>query len=298
MKLLSLLMLVFLIAAVFTTVSVRADDDESSGGGAGSEGAAGEEDRPEATGDAGNANTGSETATQSEDATSDEIRMIVPSHDVATSVYFPNYPGRNFTQGEEVTALVGLSNSGDKTFNVTYIGASLRSPYDFSYIIQNFTVRTVFTELAPNSEITIEYKFKPDLNLEPLEFHLEGFVYYNSTVPAPSDPATPVPEEDVFRSAFINGTVKLEERKSDVDARALFTYVLLFSAVGLIIYIFINVSGNSGSGSGRSKRHYSRSGGDSNGVANAAAAASWDTKIYTPSNKTRSVSRSRGSNKK
>ncbi len=42
-----------------------------------------------------------------------------------------------FPAGEEVVALLGLTNTGDRTYNLTYIGAHLHSAYDFSFFIQN-----------------------------------------------------------------------------------------------------------------------------------------------------------------
>ena len=61
----------------------------------------------------------------------------MPSPDVATWVRFLGVQDNKFVAGTEVTALVGMHNSGDKTFNVSYVGAHLHSPYD-----QNFYVRS------------------------------------------------------------------------------------------------------------------------------------------------------------
>ncbi len=46
-------------------------------------------------------------------------------------------PASEFPAGEEVVALLGLTNTGDRTYNLSYIGAHLHSAYDFSFFIQN-----------------------------------------------------------------------------------------------------------------------------------------------------------------
>lgn len=98
------LLLLVLIALFVNLNIVRADDAEDatsgSGSAGGAEGATGEEDQEEVV--------------ESEEV----VRALVPSPDVSTSVHFPDFADRKFVQGETVTALIGLSNSGDKTYNV------------------------------------------------------------------------------------------------------------------------------------------------------------------------------------
>lgn len=118
-------------------------------------------------------------------------------------------------------------------------------------------------ELRPNSELTIEYKFKPDVNLEPLEFHLSGWLLYNNT------------EFEPFRSAFYNGTVELTERRSSLDARTLFTYVLVISALGLIGYVALNMN----------KQKLAKK----IETGTRAAASEWTTRVYKPADKQRAV---------
>jgi len=128
-----------------------------------------------------------------------------------------------------VTVLVGFSNSGDKAFNLTAIGAHLHSPFDFSYYIQNFTAYEVDGVVEPGAQVSLEYTFKPDPSLEPLEFHLSGWILYNDS------------DNNMFRSTFVNGTIELVEAQSDFDIRGVFTWFLAVAALGLIVYIGFNV---------------------------------------------------------
>lgn len=158
--------------------------------------------------------------------------MYAPSPDVTTSFYFPDYPNQQIPLGEEVTVLIGLSNSGDKVLNVSYVGAQLHSPYDLNYYIQNFTVKEIWATVLPQSEVTVEYKFKADANLEPLEFWLSGFVFYNST-----------DDMYAYRSTWTNQTITLTPAGTSYDVQTLFTYVLILAIVGLIVYVIAGLTG-------------------------------------------------------
>ena len=74
--------------------------------------------------------------------------------------------------------MVGVSNqTPDVYFNVSHIGAQLHSPYDYSYFIQNFTVRELEAVVGPGQETTVEYRFHPDPSLEPIDFRSQlGFI--------------------------------------------------------------------------------------------------------------------------
>jgi hypothetical protein len=59
---------------------------------------------------------------------SDRINLVV--------IHFP----LEFIIGQPIPLLLGFTNRGDKSFNVTYISASLRYPGDWRYIIQNVSI--------------------------------------------------------------------------------------------------------------------------------------------------------------
>jgi translocon-associated protein subunit alpha len=183
-----------------------------------------EEETPHA--DAGSDGAGN--AAEEEEIEEEEIALVA-SPNAHTRVLFPDYPTKKIPVGKEVSVLVGFSNSGDKTFNITAIGAHLHSPYDFSYYIQNFTAYEVEGVVAPGEQVSLEYTFKPDPSLEPLEFHLSGWIVYNDS------------ENNMFRSTFVNGTIELTEAQSDFDIRGVFTWCLAVAALGLIVYVGFNV---------------------------------------------------------
>jgi len=167
--------------------------------------------------------------TPEEEDSEEEDIALVASPNAHTRVLFPEYPTKKIPVGKEVTVLVGFSNSGDKTFNITAIGAHLHSPFDFSYYIQNFTAYEVEGTVAPGEQLSLEYVFKPDPQLEPLEFHLSGWILYNDS------------DNNMFRSTFVNGTIELTEAQSDFDIRGVFTWFLAVAALGLILYVGFNV---------------------------------------------------------
>jgi len=172
--------------------------------------------------------TGSPNAEETEEDYEEEEIALVASPDAHTRVLIPDFPTKKIPVGKEVTVLVGFSNSGSSAFTLTSIGAHLHSPYDFSYHIQNFTEREIDGVVEPGAQLSLEYTFKPDPSLEPLEFLLSGFVTYNNS------------ENVMFRSTFVNGTIELTEAQSDFDVRGLFTWFLGLGALGLIAYVGFN----------------------------------------------------------
>jgi hypothetical protein len=164
---------------------------------------------------------------------SEEVSYVWGPHaDVQAAVYFVDSPiDKKFVAGEEITVLIGLTNSGDKEFNVSYAWASLHSPFQFEYFIQNFTGNFANALLPPHSETTVQYKFKPDINLEPLDFLLSGSIMYNDT-----NDRTP------YRHIWFNSTITLSEGSQSLDISTFFTYVFFFTVVGGIVYVYFTLN--------------------------------------------------------
>jgi hypothetical protein len=250
----------------------------SGGGGAGGAGAAGGE-APAAEADA-----------QFMEATDEDVDLK-PSPNVKTTVYFPEFPNRKFPIGSDITVLVGFSNTGDHPFNVSFIGTTFHSPFDFNYIIQNFTTRQVDAVVGGGVQQTLEYVFRPDKSLEPLEFWLSGYLIYNNTE-----------TNEMFMSTFVNGTVELVERTSDMNVRRVFMYALALAAAGLVGYIaYMATAGSAGSG-GRSSGRSSTRGGSAavergtDGGAAGGSGSAWAERAYEPA-KTSRVIRKRSGNR-
>ena len=194
-----------------------------------------------------------------------------PHSAVTTYIHFPDSKDHKFVQGEDVVVLVGVANGSPSTyFNVSYIGAQLHSPYDFSYYIQNFTVRETESIVGPSQETTIEYRFRPDVSLEPIEFQLSVWAIYNSS------------EGRMYQSTVFNDTVELVERSEPWSVGSVFNTALVLSGLGVMGYVAYNLL-QGGQQAGK-KRRAKRTDGDT-----PKAPVEWETKIYKPAVKQRTV---------
>jgi len=209
-----------------------------------------------------------ETDVETETSVDDEQQQmyVMPAEDVTTWVQFLGVQDNNkFIAGDEVTALIGMHNSGSKTYNVSYsenthgktahtenfqrqwwvltcaycpllcaacvcavsVGAHLHSPYDQSFYVQNFTVRYTSALLPPRSEVTLEYRFRPDERLDALDYHLSGWLIYNdSSIPTPI----------IYRSLFVNATVETIERRAEWTAQSALAWAVGLAGVGVVAY--------------------------------------------------------------
>lgn len=131
---------------------------------------------------------------------------------------------KNFPLGKDVTLLVAFNNNGEKSFNISQIAAHLHSPFDYNYYIQNFTVKHASATVGPNSQVTLEYTFKPDPTLEPLEFHFSAYVNYNR-----SDGRT-------FMHTLHNATIDLYEPGSDSNTKLIMYAV--GAGLGVLAFVF------------------------------------------------------------
>eukprot|EP00457_Paulinella_chromatophora_P009650 gb/GEZN01009721.1/.p1 GENE.gb/GEZN01009721.1/~~gb/GEZN01009721.1/.p1 ORF type:complete len:264 (+),score=68.85 gb/GEZN01009721.1/:40-831(+) len=203
--------------------------------------------------------------------------------DIRTTVIFPDHEGgKPFIAGEPVTALVGVWNAGDEPYNLSYCGASFHSPYDYSYFIQNFTVQQPNAMLAPQTQKTLEYKFTPDASLEAVDFWLSGWVIYNDT------------EGQLYRSVWTNGTVTLEEKASEVNARLAFVFIVIIALVALFCYLIYDKVVNSKSA--KKKRAVAKDAVAPEEVAPAAADDDWG-EVYPIKTTTHSSSKKAGKKK-
>lgn len=150
------------------------------------------------------------------------------------------------------------------------VGAHLHSPYDFNFYVQNFTVRWTSNLLPPQSEVTVEYKFRPDEKLEPLDFHLSGWLIYNDSS------STPI----IYRSLFFNQTIEVTERRSEWTFQSLLTSGLVLAGIAIVGYVVLS---QTNVGKKAAKRVTAST------ASAEQQAASWDTKIYKPSTVQKSV---------
>ena len=201
----------------------------------------------------------------------EDTGILGPHPGITTYIHFPDYKEHKFVQGEDVVVLVGVANGSPSTyFNVSYIGAQLHSPFDFSYYIQNFTVRETESIVGPSQETTIEYRFRPDVSLEPIEFQLSVWALYNSS------------EGRMYQSTVFNDTVELVERQEPWSVSSVFNTALVLSGLGVIGYVAYNLM-QGGQQSGKKKRAR-RTDADA-----PKEPVEWETKVYKPAVKQRTV---------
>lgn len=165
------------------------------------------------------------------DEDADEYEEDMDAHEVKTSYFFPEYKEKRLPVGKEVTVLVDFSNDGQDVFNVTRVAAFLHSRFDFDYYVQNFTTKEVSGLAAPNSQVSLEFKFKPDKGLETVEFILSGFVEYRMEG-----------SDEPFQLMFMNNTVELYDDASGIDFATVSTYLMMLAAFGGLGYYAMNLS--------------------------------------------------------
>ena len=206
-----------------------------------------------------------------EEEEEEQTGILGPHPGVTTYIHFPDYKEHKFVQGEDVVVLVGVANGSPSTyFNVSYIGAQLHSPFDFSYYIQNFTVRETEAIVGPSQETTLEYRFRPDVSLEPIEFQLSVWALYNSS------------EGRMYQSTVFNDTVELVERREPWSVSSVFNTALVLSGLGVIGYVAYSLM-QGGQQSGKKKRaRRTEADGPKEPV-------EWETKVYKPAVKQRTV---------
>jgi len=180
------------------------------------------QDDAENTESAETADTGSEAKTN---VTEPEPVILTASPFISTAFIFPQYPTKQIVIGHEIDVIVGVTNTGDSTFNITEISAALRYPQDWRYYIQNYTKQAFSVLVKPGEQHSFHYKFKPDALLEPRDFGLSAQLFYHDS------------EGNNYTSYFYNNTIPLIESNEPLDLQTLFTYVGIIGVAGLVLFI-------------------------------------------------------------
>jgi len=152
------------------------------------------------------------------------------SADVTTTYLFPNLVDKKFPVGKPVTVLINFINNGQEVLNITRVAAFLHSPFDLNYYIQNFSGSEVRGGMVgPKSQMSLDYQFMPDANLEPLEFWMSGVVDYQADG-----------SDKVYQSTFLNETVTLINTGSAGELTIILSTLVLLGAFGVGIYTLMN----------------------------------------------------------
>lgn len=214
-----------------------------------------------------------------EEEEEEEGGELIPSIDVKTSVYFPEQPDGKVPLGDIIVVLVSFFNTGSDAFNVTNIGTSLHSPYDYSYFIQNFTASEPGVIVGPEQQVTLEYRFRPDPALEPVDFLLSGYVTYSDS------------GYDSYKSIFYNDTIVMVEKPFVLTPSVVVGYSFVIFTFASVAYVGLAVSGVLSSASKKVAR-VTRSNTSSKDD------AAWGAEVYNPSSTAKVAKKSRGKGKK
>jgi len=146
---------------------------------------------------------------------------LTSSPHAQTSYVFPDFPSQRLPSGEIIEVLLGFTNTGPKTFNISSLGASLTHPQDFKYFIQNYTRFEYGVLVHPNEQVSLDYKFRPDAMLDYREFGLVVSVYYHDE------------SGGNFTTAFFNGTIDIVDPNNGFDFQQAVIYLGLIGIVGV-----------------------------------------------------------------
>lgn len=151
-----------------------------------------------------------------------------PAADVITAVIFPENAKKVFPIGEISTVVVGLQNKGARALNVTGIFGSLNSQFQFFIYIQNFTGQPYGQVVEPGTEASLEYKFFPSPQLDPIELQMALTVFYEDAITHKS-----------YASTFYNGTVDFVDNTSPLDVRSGLKLTLVGGVFAAIVYFMV-----------------------------------------------------------
>jgi len=149
-------------------------------------------------------------------------------------MFFPLYPSQAFPLGTPIELVLGVDNIGQtKTFNITYIGGSLRHNQEPTQVLQNFSFLSYGEVVRPGRSVSFPWWFFPDHMLEPAAYFLVVQVEYTD-------------DSNInYTSLGFNGTVHMVDT-DQTSIFSLFTYLITLILAGLGGYYYFK----KGSGSG------------------------------------------------
>lgn len=150
---------------------------------------------------------------------------LPPRGEVSTKYVLPEHPQKLFPAGEVVPILLGFRNEATFPYNITAITGSLNSVANFSVNIQNFGTMAVGVIIPPALEVTLEYKFRPDPALTPVEFNVAVAVFYSDSS-----------GQREHSSVFFNDTIDIVEPEKFFDTEVLFMYATIICLIALAVF--------------------------------------------------------------
>jgi len=143
---------------------------------------------------------------------------------------FSIFPGNseNFPAGKVHQFLTLFHNGASEYMNVTYIEAQLVLPQDHGVFVQNFTKQPFFINVPPGAEVTIDYFWRADPNIEPMKLVFLATIYYRTTY-----------ANSAFSAILHNKTIQISEPEEDIYAgESMFLYFLIIGTIGVGGYLY------------------------------------------------------------
>ncbi|CAD7699658.1 unnamed protein product [Ostreobium quekettii] len=133
----------------------------------------------------------------------------------------------------QIPVLLGFRNEGGEAVNVSAIMGSLNSAADFRVHYQNFSMQPLGVTVPPNVELTMEYLFRPDPALPPMEFRVAITAFYSN-----------VAGNEWHSSTFFNETIEIVDPEKLFDTEVLFMYATLICIFALIVFGIVRWAAN------------------------------------------------------
>eukprot|EP01091_Cochliopodium_minus_P008709 TRINITY_DN2014_c0_g1_i1.p1 TRINITY_DN2014_c0_g1~~TRINITY_DN2014_c0_g1_i1.p1 ORF type:complete len:238 (-),score=68.81 TRINITY_DN2014_c0_g1_i1:66-779(-) len=134
----------------------------------------------------------------------------------------------NFPAGKVHQFLTLFHNGAPEYMNVTYIEAQLVLPQDHSIFVQNFTKQPFFINVPPNAEVTIDYFWRADPNIEPMKLVFLATIHYRTTY-----------GNSAFSTILYNRTIQITEPEEDIYAgESMFLYFLIIGTIAVGGYLY------------------------------------------------------------
>jgi len=113
--------------------------------------------------------------------------------------------------------------------NVTHIEAALVLPQETTSYVQNFTKQPYFINVPPAAEVTIDYFWRADPMIEPMQLGFLAILYYSSTY-----------GQGVYKATVFNGTISIKEAEEDPFTGESFPLIIGILCVGgFLIYTYL-----------------------------------------------------------
>eukprot|EP01002_Notosolenus_urceolatus_P003792 NODE_2003_length_1227_cov_70.985569_g1662_i0.p1 GENE.NODE_2003_length_1227_cov_70.985569_g1662_i0~~NODE_2003_length_1227_cov_70.985569_g1662_i0.p1 ORF type:complete len:269 (+),score=101.77 NODE_2003_length_1227_cov_70.985569_g1662_i0:231-1037(+) len=206
-----LLLLLALLAVLSIGVHAQDEDEEGEIGDTGSVGE--EEEEDEEDGYEGD---------EEQDGYGQQMHGALPT------VILPNHPDAKFAAGSTVDVLIGFDNRlGADGYSQFAIRGDLRSPFDQTQILQNFTLAFYDVKVAAGEEHSLWYNFTVHEMTDPRSYALILDIFYRNE------------DNQTYQRQLYNGTVTVDEAQGGWDFQLLAATVIMGSivaAAGWLIY--------------------------------------------------------------